>query len=424
MLTSLFAPPPSLRPADASARLAFGWHLVGVFGWCGLLVGVVLGLNAAFPGRWPLTPGAFSNWDAEHYLYIRLHGYDEMRAAFFPLFPFLWRWLNVSPVVMGLLNLALFAGSFAALAWQFQWSWRAQAVALTVPSLMFMALPYSEAVFFAAGTVLLLGLHRQSAGLYCLGLLLSCTSRAAAFVVLPAVGAVFLLARPRRQPVGVAVAAAVSALLGLGISMLVHYYYTGQPFAVFAAQRFWGNHLQWPTLPLRNWGGDFATRFEAVPLLVGLASAGALGWLAWRYWRRPVPAASPTVFALAYLGGVTLITLATRGGVLVSLSRYVYATPYFLLLLANFTDRVRLSNRQLVIIFGLLEVVWLVLFGAYTHIRSVLWYSLVSAGLLLWLLNAHRHPQVRRLALAPTVLVGTGLLLYLLLRFLAHEWVA
>jgi hypothetical protein len=424
MLTALLAPAPLLRPVDAPARLAFGWHLMGVLGWCGLLVGVVLGLNAAFPGRWPLTPAAFSNWDAEHYLYIRLHGYDEMRAAFFPLFPFWWRLLSVSPVVMGLLNLLLFAGSFAALAWQFQWSWRAQAIVLVVPSLMFMALPYSEAVFFAAGTVLLLGLHRQSAGLYCLGLLLSCMCRAAAFVMLPAVAAVVLLSPPRRQPVGIAVAAAVSALLGLGISMLVHYRYTGHPFAVFAAQRFWGNHLQWPTLPLRNWGGDFATRFEAPSLLVGLGSAAALGWLAWRQWRRPLAAAPATVFALAYVGGVTLITLATRGGVLVSLSRYVYATPYFLLLLADCTDKVRLSNRQLAVIFGLMEVAWLVLFGAYTHIRSVLWFSLVSAGVLLWLLNAHRHPSVRRLALVPTVLVGTGLMLYLLLRFLAHEWVA
>ena len=394
--------------------------------WCSLLVGTVLALSALFPDSWHLTQSAFSNWDAEHYLFIRLHGYDEMRTAFFPLFPFLWRLLNVSPVAMGLLNLALFAVSFAALAWQFQWPRRTQLVLLSVPSLMFMALPFTEAVFFASGTALLLGLRRQLPWLYCLGLLLSCTCRTAAMVMLPAVAATFLLAHPpRRRHVGVVLAATAATLLGLGISMFVHRAYTGNWFAVFAAQRFWDNHLQWPTLPLRNWGGSFPTRFEAPAFLIGMGCALSLAWLAWRHWRQMLPAAAqPVIFAMAYIGGVTFITLATRGGVLVSLSRYIYATPYFLLLLAEFLSRVRLSGRQLLALFGLMEVAWLVLFGAHTHIRSVLGYTLVSAAVLLWLLNAHQSPLVRRWVLLPTVLVGTGLLFRLLMRFLAHEWVA
>lgn len=426
MLTELLMPGPLPHPEETPAPRTFGQCLGGVALWCSLLVSVVMSLHAVFPGRWPLTQSAFSNWDAEHYLYIRLHGYDEMRTAFFPLFPFLWRLLDVSPIAMGLLNLALFALSFAALAWEFRWPWRVQLLLLSVPSLMFMAVPFSEAVFFASGTLLLLGLRRQLPWLYCLGLLLSCTSRAAAFVLLPAVVATFVLAHPPRwRQWGVVLAAAGATMLGLVISMLVHRAYTGQWFAVFAAQRFWDNHLQWPTLPLHNWGGLFPTRFEAPSFLVGLACVAVLALLAWRHRRQALPvAAQPAIFALAYLGGVTLITLATRGGVLVSLSRYVYATPYFLLLLASFVSRVRLSSRQLLALFGLMQVVWLALFGTYTHIRSVLGFLLVSAVLLLWLLNAHQQLRVRRWALAPTALVGTGLMLYLLMRFLAHEWVA
>ena len=426
MLTELLLPVP-LSPLEAAAApRTFGQCLAGVAAWCSLLVGVVLGLNAVFPGSWHLTQSAFSNWDAEHYLYIRLHGYDEMRAAFFPLFPFLWRLLNVSPIAIGLLNLALFAVSFAALAWAFRWAWRVQLLLLSVPSLMFMALPFSEAVFFASGTLLLLGQRRQLPWLYCLGLLLSCTSRAAAFVLLPAVAATFLLThQPRWRQWGVALAAAGATLLGLVISMLVHRAYTGQLLAVFAAQRFWDNHLQWPKLPLQNWGGMFSTRFEAPPFLIGMACVAGLGVLVWRRWRQPLPVATqPVIFAMAYLGGVTLIALATRGGILVSLSRYVYATPYFLLLLADFIGRVRLSNRQLLALFGLMQLTWLALFGTYTHIRSVLWYTLVSGLVVLWLLNAHQHRLVRRWALLPSVLVGVGLMLYLLMRFLAHEWVA
>ncbi|HEX8660036.1 MAG TPA: hypothetical protein VF690_21005 [Hymenobacter sp.] len=130
------------------------------------------------------------------------------------------------------------------------------------------------------------------------------------------------------------------------------------------------------------------------------------------------------MFSLAYVAGITAVTLATRGGVLASLSRYVYATPYFLLILAHFLEKVRLSNRQLLLAFGLMEITWLGLFGAYSHIRSVLGFSLVSGCLLLWLANVHQRAEVRRYALLPTVAGSAALLLLLFFRFLQRLWVA
>ena len=426
MAVSIPAAPSPPSTAQLHPGLSLSQCLAGAFAWCGLLALAAIAISTAWPAAGRLTPAAFSNWDAEHYLHIRRHGYDVMRTAFFPLFPFLWRGLGVSPVAMGLLNLALFAGSFAVLAWQFAWSWRQQALALTVPSLLFMAVPYSEAVFFASGVLVLVGLRRNHTGLYCLGLLLSCASRSAAFVLLPAVLATALLAAPAARPRAVqVVAATLATLAGLGISVLVHYAYTGRWFVFFAAQRLWNNSLRWPTLPLTNWGGSFTTRFEAPVLLVGVGCAAVLGWLAWRHWKQAQPDPTPpTVFALAYVAGITLLTLATKGGALVSLSRYVYATPYFLLLLAGFVSQPRLSSRQLLALFGLLELAWVGLFGAAGHIRTLLGFTLVSGCVLLWLANAHRHPRVRRYTLLPTLLVGTGLLLVLFFRFIRHEWVA
>ncbi len=426
MPAALFLTASPLHPQEPSKLLPFRYYLISTVAWCSLVVGVVLALRAAFPASWHLTQSAFNNWDAEHYRFIRLRGYDAMRAAFFPLFPLIWRLLDVSSISMGLINLGLFAVSFAVLAWQYQWPWRTQLILLSVPPLLFMGLPFSEAVFFASGTALLLGLQRQLPWLYCLGLLLTCMSRTAAMVMLPAVAATFLLTHPpRRQQAGTALAATAATLLGLGISMAIHHAYTGNWLAVFDAQRFWNNHLQWPTFPLRNWGGTFPTRFEATSFLVGFGCAVAVAGLAWRHWRRPLPvAAQPLIFAMAYIGGVTFVTLATRGGEIVSLSRYIYATPYFLLLLAHVLRNVRLSGRQLLAVFGLMELGWLLFFGAYSHIRTLLSYTLVGAVLMLWVLNVHQSPAVRRWAWLPAVLAGTGLLLYQLMRFLAHEWVA
>jgi hypothetical protein len=361
-----------------------------------------------------------------HYLYIKEHGYDLQRTAFFPLFPFLWRWLGVTPIGMGLINLGLFAVGFAAMAWQFGWGWRQQVLLLAVPSLMFMGVAFSEAVFFASGVLVLVGLHRQHTGLYCLGLALTCVSRSAAFVILPAVVATAVLAPPGRWPaLRHSLAAAGAALLGLGVSVVVHYSYMGRWFTFFPAQRLWGNRLGWPQLPLSNWGGSFPTRFDATSFLVGAVCAALLVGAAYRLWRHRLPApSSAVVFSMAYVAGITLVTLVSKGGVLVSLSRYVYATPYFLLLLAVLVGRVQLSNRQLLAAFVLMEVTWLTLFGAAGHIRTLLGFTLVSGCVLLVLANAHASARVRRYALLPTLLGGVFLLLVLFFRFLRNEWVA
>lgn len=426
MLASLSVLTSDVAIDNRPAGLSFGQCLGRTLAWCALLSIAAVVVSRIFPEAGEITQATFSRWDVEHYRYIRDHGYDVQRTAFFPLFPFLWRWLAVPPIAMGLVNLGLFAGSFAWLAWQFGWSGRQQVLLLAVPSLVFMALPYSEAVFFISGALVLVGLRRNLLGLYFLGLLLSCVSRSAAFVLLPAVIATEWLApESRNRNFGRPAVAAAATLLGLGISVGVHYWYTGRWFVFFAAQKLWHNELRWPALPLSNWGGSFPTRYEAPALLIGLGCAVGLAGLAYRHWRQPLPAADrPAIFSLAYVAGITLITLATKGGELVSLSRYVYATPYFLLLLADFTGRPRLSSRQLLALFGLMELTWLGLFAAYGHIRTLLGFSMVSGAVLLWLANAHCHPRVRRFVLLPTVAGSAALLLVLLFRFLRHEWVA
>ncbi len=424
-------------PAEPTERPSLGACLLLAVAWYVALVGLVLALDAALSaaqlGPRHLTAAAFGNWDAEHYQYIRDHGYDVQRTAFFPLFPLLWRALGVGPVVMGLLNGLLFAGSFAALAWAFAWSRRQQLLALAVPQLLFMFLPFSEAVFFGSGALVLIGLRRAHGGWCALGLVLSCLSRPAAFVLLPAIGATAVLTRPaglvgwrswavaaRRAGLGGALAA-----LGLGLSLVVQHHDTGHWLGFLEAQKYWDNHLQWPHLPLRNWGTTLPRLVEASAFAVVLAALGYLGYVARHHWTRPLPAtAAPVVFAATYLVSVTAIVLATRGGLLVSLSRYVYATPYFLLLLAQVVGQVRLTGRQLGGLALALEILWLTLFGATEHIRTTLQFTLVTLIVTLWLANAHRSPLLRQRVLLPTLLLGLGLGLLLLLRFLSHEWVA
>jgi hypothetical protein len=158
----------------------FGRALLLATLYAALISGVAVLLAPSLVGP-VFTQAAFANWDAEHYLDIRNKGFSFENTAFFPLFPLLCRTLDVSPMAMSLINLALFLVGFATLSAAFCFAVRQQLLALSVPTLVFMGLPYSEAVFFGAGVLILLGWQRQSLLLLALGLLLSSLTRSAAF---------------------------------------------------------------------------------------------------------------------------------------------------------------------------------------------------------------------------------------------------
>ena len=370
------------------------------------------------------TEANFSHWDVVHYLRVRDNGFSDESAAFFPLFPFLWRALKVSAISMASVNLGLFLLSFAALSTIFAFTYRQQLLLLSVPSLLFMALPYSEALFFGAGVLMLWGWQQQNLVCIMLGLLLSCLTRSAAFILMPAAILTAYLTRTEwrsfwQQAIGTTMASAS----GLLFSVYLHYRDTKKWFIFFEAQKLWGNRLRWPSLPLSNWGGSFPTRFEAVTFFLAIIATGYLLYLLSR--RRLQPAHwAPLVFSLAYVAGVTFVTVATRGGLLVSLSRYVLATPYFLLAAATAFRTPQITTRWLQWAFLLTEVCWLVCFGSYKHIRTVLMYSVLSLYVLLLLTTMHMHPRIRTIAWAVVVPLNSALLLLLLYRFLQNHWVA
>ena len=129
------------------------------------------------------------------------------------------------------------------------------------------------------------------------------------------------------------------------------------------------------------------------------------------------------VFSLSYVAGIAAITLATKGGALVSLNRYVWATPYALLVLVWALRTFRIDNRRLLWVLLAAEACWLGVFAGYGHIRSVLAYLLVSAYVLLIVACGHRNPRLRQAALLTTVVLNSGLTVWLLYRFLQHKWV-
>src|SRR5690606_15706247 len=106
------------------------------------------------------------NYDAKWYHSIATEGYRYIQGmcniAFFPLFPLVWKTLKVSEATISLFNFCVFAGAFVWLFKSGKFSIWSLLFMLTLPSTIFFALPYSEAVFFLSGAMILVGLHKNS----------------------------------------------------------------------------------------------------------------------------------------------------------------------------------------------------------------------------------------------------------------------
>ncbi|QIX61301.1 hypothetical protein HER32_08950 [Hymenobacter sp. BT18] len=414
----------AVAPAAAEvAEPTLGWRyyaVVPVLYASFMALGAVLVAPYLVPGL-ALNSASLSQWDVEHYLIIKNQGYDLQRTAFFPAFPYFWRWLQLSAAGISGVNLVVFVATFMALAKEWKLTRPQQLLALSVPSLLFMAVPYSEALFFLGGTLALLGWRREQEGLAWLGILLCSVTRSAAFVFVPALLlAGWLTRRELAAPWRRLGGSCVAALGGLAFSVYVHYRATGVWLAFSQAQQqFWDNHLQWPKWPLENWGGPAVTRYEAVAMAAAVACLLYL-YKAWRQAPQKAPAFG-VAFSALYLVGVTVLTLATKGGWLASLSRYTFATPFFLVMLVEGRNQ-RLSTRQLLWLVLGAELVWLLLFRSFGHIHTLLMYVLLGAYGAVLLANLHINAKVQKAALWLSVSGNSALMIWLLFRFLTGEW--
>ena len=301
--------------------------------------------------------------DAGWYESIRRNGYvpnptGQSNLAFFPLFPYFWRVLGLGSVGISVLNACLFLVSSTWLAQTFNLRRYQVLLLLSIPSVLFCFAPYTEAMFFFFGTILLRGLHRRQLGYTVLGLLGCCLTRSAASLFVPAFILAEVLACSSRAEVprlllrlgaGLATIAAALALV-----MYMHYLATGNPFVFFDTQQYWSHRLYWP-LPriLHSGGGTPMLGLDLLALFIGLFAlcvSLALGirWLSG--WRRPVAVAMPSrafTFSLAYCTGILfVILLFYYNGDIANISRYLLATPFAWILIAQLSQWEHLSRSR------------------------------------------------------------------------------
>jgi hypothetical protein len=361
------------------------------------------------------------NADAAHYEYIKTYGYEGFRTAFFPLFPFLWKLLNVGPLTIALINGFIFTVSISVIAFYYDVNVKIQLLLLSVPSLFFMFIPYTEALFFLFGTLIIIGLNRNNTSLITAGLLLSSMVRPSAYVFIPAIIITEYLTKESLAAFFKrTVVYSFVILLGLFFTVLIHYYYTNKWFVFFEAQKGWDNQLRIPHLPLTSWAGDNIVRLDGTALLVGIIAMYSILKLIKQ--KISTNVSKSLLFSLLYLIGISLIVLLFRGGSLFSLNRFIYASPYFILCFLYFFKNEKIKIPKGYVLFILFSLFWL-LFGSYVHIQTLAKYELLSVVILLPFLMKSTNKNIRSIAYYSFLSISILLQVYFMYRFLGNQWI-
>jgi hypothetical protein len=358
--------------------LIFGLHLVVIFSI--YIIFSFLGFVQGYP-----TNGGLHQWDVGWYESIKDSGYsfqpgEQSNVAFFPLFPLLWRLFPLSHLGISLINLLLFAGGVFLLYRTYHLDAQKTLLIFSIPSVFFCYVPYSEALFFLAGSLILYGLRKNN-WIAVLGVVMACLARSASLLFIP----ILLFAklyqfRPGRDHKRLwreTLMLILSALISTLLAQYIQYLDTGVFFTLFQAQESWDRFLKYPTLYFTTIGESRLIWLDGLGLLVGVTSAvAALILIAKKFGNIQKRIAADYLFSIGYLALVALVTvlysgLGAHGGTtLHSLNRFVFATPFFMVFLIVLLKRNWLNTRH-IILFGVISTLTWFLFGGFGHLPDL-----------------------------------------------------
>ncbi len=395
-----------------------------IMGYVIAMLAIQSALNLSWPEElWNTTN--LIQWDAHHYQYIAAHGYKDFRVAFFPLFPFVWRWSFLGPMGISILNAVLFLAAFYWLMRGIKATPLETLLYLSIPSFIFFYLPYTETLFFISSCLLLYGLRNERTSLVMTGLLLCTLVRPVFMILLPAVIITELVSK---KPVGRMLKRVggyvLATFAGVLLVAWIQYLDTGRWFEFIGIQKNWGNELQLPTFPLTSWAGGFIVRLDGLALLSALiAGIVLLVYLADRFAQRKMSMPGEVVCSLAYLGGMALLSFFVKGGSLASLNRYVFAVPFFIVALHYYLQWDRRFSHKHVLIFFLAVFVYWFLFRSFVHIATLLLFTAVTFYACLFVIMKSQRPKLAKYGTILVIAINVIFQGLFFVRYLTGEWV-
>lgn len=291
------------------------------------------------------TEANLLKWDAAWYWEISHYGYLEENfmgkfasTVFYPLFPLLTKVSHLGTIGVVFLNLTIFTIGLLLLANHFQLSIARTFLFLTQPSLIFIALPYPEALSFTLLAAFIVLFNKQQYVWAACSLLLAGWARPLIWTFLPVL--LFWLAIDWRN-IKSTVLPFACLLLTLLLSYMAFSWYlhgiTGIWNANVRAYGYFGGHFQLPRFPFWTHGdahtGMWTRQLDYLAFATALLSIVLAGRLLYKSYKKQYAIGrSQLLFGMActYLASLMLVRLFSMGGDLWSLNRYVFVNPFFL----------------------------------------------------------------------------------------------
>ena len=385
------------------------------------------------------------HWDANWYKLIIKKGFEfhpgiQSSVAFNPLFPYLWKYLGVSAVGISILNLFMFLSGMLLLRKAYHLSASEFLILLSVPSLFFCYIPYSEALFFLGGTMLLVGSKQEKFILSISGLIIACLTRSVSVIFIPILVFTFFSNSFRnnyKKQILYFLALALTSLIILYLVKDFKEAAVGATYTITQVQSAWGKALAFPKLPLTSWDGSRLIWLDGLALLIGLISIYKCFQVLIARLKVKFLYDKPTVFSFSYLVIVTLITLfysqiqESTGTSIFSLNRYVFATPFFSVFLIYVFRKINFDRNTIGLFFLVLVLCWAAFWNSVFHseagstlhrIRQTLYYFGLP-GLYAFLFLPLRKTLKYKLYWMPVYLTGVVLQIYLFNQYLHQVWI-
>lgn len=375
------------------------------------------------------------HWDAHWYYEIVKDGYQFKEdapadSAFFPFFPLVWYLTGFSAMWVSIFNYFLFLLGSILLTKFLRIDIKLILLGISFPSMVFFYVPYSEALFYLFAVLMTIGIHKSNNILTFLGILFVSVSRPSfiffipSFAIITVLGTGTLVSKIKK----LGVVYLLPCFLGLAVVIYAQWLQTGKWFAYFINQStYWDRSFRPPRFPFISLEGTELLWMEAISFWLGLLTFILMLYLAYLFFKkREIKYSSLALFSLSYLC-MSFLSIVffnpyweVKNSILSGINRYMFATPFLIILLHHSDKMIPIFRKHLLKIIGLSALVWLMVGGDYLEPKQFIYFFFVTIYLFL-----HLYLFIsKNIYLYISVLIMNMLgQLFLLDKFLNNSWI-
>jgi len=417
------------QEASISVLIVYLFLLILLF-----LAFITLGKIDALPNSHSLL-----QWDAKWYESIIQNGYSfheniQSNAGFFPGFPLLWKTIGLGVLGISIVNLFLFLSAFYLLCKLLKASNLVALIVLSLPSIFFFYVPYSESLFYLLTVLAIIAWRKEKWWMVVLMCILLAFVRPVIFFLIPAIFMAFLLKKQWKSYWKTLLV--MSALIA---GTMLGFYYIGQitgDFFAYSKSQIgnWGHEFSLPAFPLTTWRGYRILWLDGLALFTVLTIIFVALKIMYQSWVKQNKSSLNTldIISLFYTCMIFVYVFffhPKENGLtsMLSLNRYIFCNPFLHYLLLKYLISFEWKRTHLLSIIGI-SVVCVVILGFPYHALVGLSYTksiLFFVGFIGFILleSSLLYKNQRFLIICLIILINLILQLYVFQGFLKGNWI-